>query len=292
MRRASLIYNPKSGSRRHGRILDAILATFRQGGFDIEPVPTAGPGEATALARTLAASSRDRTLFALGGDGTVREVAAGLLGSPVALGILPGGTVNLMALALGLPRDPVDAAAALCRLPPRPLDVGLAGRSPFLMMVSAGLDARILAALDDDFKWRFGRVAVILQGVREWWRYSYPQLELTADGERLEATFAVVSNIQYYGGDIRISPGARPDDRQLELVTFRGSGRAATLGFVLEVLRTRHIRRSDVAIRRVSEVVFPVPAGTAVQVDGDLCHDAPPVRVRLAPEPLLVLAPS
>ena len=52
-------------------------------------------------------------VFSFGGDGTAREVAAGLLGGPAALGVLPGGTANLLALALGLPRDPVAAAAAL-----------------------------------------------------------------------------------------------------------------------------------------------------------------------------------
>jgi diacylglycerol kinase family enzyme len=294
MRRAALIYNPRSGRQRHGRLLDAILSTLRAGGnaggFDVEPVPTAFAGEATALARERRESSE--VVFAFGGDGTAREVAAGLLGGPAALGVLPGGTANLLALSLGLPREPVAAAAALRGLPARPFDVGLAGGHPFLMMVSAGLDASLLAALDTRLKWRFGKAAILGQGVREWWRYPYPALEVIADGERLDATFAAVSNTPYYAGAFRLAPGARTDDGWLELIRFRGAGRAATLGFVLDLLRSAHVRRRDVEVRRVREVSFAGPAGSPAQVDGDVCPERLPLSVRIAPERLLVLAPD
>ncbi len=294
MRNAALIYNPAAGRRRNERALDAVLRTCRAESFTVEPLPTSAPGEATGMAAALARDGRVDTVFALGGDGTAREVAAGLLGSPVRLGILPGGTVNLMALALGLPRHPVAAAALLCRAVPRRFDVGLAGADPFLMMISAGLDARALAALDSAFKSRLGRTAVLLQGIREWWRYGYPPHEVVADGEPAPpATFLAACNIPYYGGRYRMAPAARPDNGSLELVTFQGTGRAATLGFILDVLRGAHQRRPDVRIRTVKEVEFSLPAGTAIQVDGDpAAPAAAPVRVRLAPEPLLVLAPA
>jgi YegS/Rv2252/BmrU family lipid kinase len=270
MRRAALIYNPIAGRGRWERVLEAVLRTCRREGFELEPVPTAAPGQATDLAADLAREGRVEAVFALGGDGTAREVAAGLLGSRTALGILPGGTANLMALALGLPRDPADAAAVLCHAPARSFDAGLAGASAFLMMISAGLDGRALAALDRGLKTRLGKTAVALQGVREWWRYGYPEIEIVADGEQLPpATFLAVCNIPYYGGSYRMAPGARPDDRRFELVTFHGSGRAATLAFILGVMSGRHTRRADVSVRAVEEVVFSVPPEAGLQVDGD-----------------------
>jgi YegS/Rv2252/BmrU family lipid kinase len=293
MRRAALIYNPASGRRRHGRVLDAILSTLRRGGFAVEPAPTSFAGQATELARELARAGRVEVVFAFGGDGTAREVAAGLLGSPVALGFLPGGTANVLTLAFGLPRDPVAAAAVLARLPPRPIDVGLAGGSPFLMMVSAGLDASLLAALDQELKGRFGQAAIVCQGAWEWWRYPYPQLQIVADGERLEpASFAAASNIPFYGGSFRLAPEARLDSGRLELVLFRGKGRTETFWFTMDLLRAAHLRRKDVVVRPVEEVVFEGPAGTVAQVDGDLCQERLPVTVRLAPERLFVLAPA
>src|SRR5947208_16333898 len=166
MRSAALIYNPRSGRQRHARVLDTLLTALRGGGFDVEPVPTAFPGQATELARERRQSAE--VVFAFGGDGTAREVASGLMGGPAALGVLPGGTANLLALALGLPRDPLAAAATLLHLPARPFDVGLAGGTPFLMMVSAGLDAALLASLSTRLKWLFGKPALAPQGPREW----------------------------------------------------------------------------------------------------------------------------
>jgi YegS/Rv2252/BmrU family lipid kinase len=273
-------------------VLDAIVAVLRRGGIEVEPVPTGAAGDATRLARELAAEGRVETVFSFGGDGTAREVAEGLLGSPVALGFLPGGTANLLAIALGLPRDPVDAAAVLSRGRVRPFDVGLAGSSPFLMMVSAGLDAHVLAHLETRHKWRFGKGAIAFQGFSEWWRYEYPELALTADGEPLTATFAAVCNIPFYGGALRLAPGALSDDGRLELIAFRGRGRAATLGFAADLLRAAHVNRPDVIYRPAGEVLFGAPDGAPVQVDGDVCAERLPLQIRLAPQRLAMLTPA
>jgi diacylglycerol kinase (ATP) len=293
VRRVALIDNPKAGQREHAALLASILGALEGRGVAVEVHPTAGPGDGTRLAREIAAAGGGiEAILAFGGDGTVREVAAGLLGSRVALGILPGGTVNLLARALGLPGNPVAAAAVLPDLPTRPLDVGLAGESPFLMMVSAGLDARVLSILDAGLKRRLGQLGILLQGLAEWWRYPYPEIALTADGERLTATFAAVANIPLYAGPYRLVPDARPDDRRLELLLFRGA-RAATISFALDLFRgARHVRREDVAIVPVEEVLLEAPADLAAQVDGDLCRETLPLRIRLAPERLRVLAPA
>lgn len=291
MRRAALIYNPTAGRRRHARVLDAILAALRRGGFAVEPAPTSYPGEATVLARGLAAAGTE-VVFSFGGDGTAREVAAGLLGSPAALAFLPGGTANLLALSFGLPSDPVRAAEILCAAPAAGFDVGMAGEMPFLMMVSAGLDATILAALDPRLKRLFGKGAFAWQGVREWWRYAYPEIDVLAGGERRAATFVAVANIPYFGGPWQLAPAARPDDRLFDLVLFRGRGRRATMGFALAVGRGAHLRRPDVTVLRVDEVILAGPVGAAAQVDGDLCEHRLPLTVRLAPERLRVLAPA
>jgi len=294
VRRAALIYNPTSGRRKHGQVLDTVLATLRDGGFAVEPAPTSYAGEATLLARGQAAAGCE-VVFSFGGDGTAREVAAGLLGTPAALGFLPGGTANVLSLGFGLPNDPVHAAAALCTAPVRDFDVGLAGGStggPFLMMVSAGLDATILAGLDLRLKRRLGKGAYVWQGLREWWRYGYPDLDVTVDGKRFTATFAAVANIPFYGGSYRLAPDAQPDNRRFDLVLFHGRGRLATLGFAIDLFRGVHVRRRDVTVLRAEEIVLAGPAGAAAQVDGDLCSECLPLTVRLAPDTLKVLFPA
>lgn len=289
MRRAALIYNPKSGRQRHAAILASLISRLGAGGFAVEAVPTAFAGQATALARERAESGFE-AVFSYGGDGTAREVAVGLLGTSVPLGVLPGGTANLLSLALDLPRDPLLAAEAMGRCRPVPFDVGLAGETPFLMMASMGLDARVLARLDEKLKWRFGMAAIAWQGWKEWWRYDFPAVAVTAGGERLAGTFAAVANIPYYAGAFRLAPAARTDDGLLDLVVFSGRGRGAMLSFAADLLRGRHVGRSDVAVRRVREAVVEGPSELCVQVDGDVCRAGFPLTVQLSPRKLFVLA--
>ena len=291
MRDAILIYNPTAGRRRQAARLGALTALLADGGWRIETVATAAPGDATRLAREAAAGSAG-AVFVFGGDGTVREAAAGLLATGVPLGIIPGGTANVLAHALGLPTDPLAAARALAGAKPHPFDVGRCGSTPFLMMASAGFDSQLLARLDPRLKARFGKAGIALQGLIELARYRSPQLALTVDGEPAAATFMAVQNVPLYGGRFALAPGAKWDDGRLDLVRFTGDGRAALAGFARDLARGRHLARPDVFRQAVDEVILLGPPGTSVQVDGDLCAEPLPARIALAAERLTVLAPE
>lgn len=291
MSRALLIYNPAAGGRRAGELVPRLVAVLSRGGFQVESVATAAPGDATGLARRAADEGVER-IFVYGGDGTVREVAVGLQGTEIPLGILPGGTVNVLVRLLALPRDPLRAAERMAHCAPRRFDVGRCGATPFLMMASSGLDAEVMGGLDLGRKARFGRAGVLLDALSHWWRYGYPEIRLRADGEPCSATLAVASNIPLYGGSFRIAPEARWDDGRLDLVLFHGRGRGAHLAFAASLALGRHLHRRDVEIRRVSEVIFEGPKGVRLQVDGDACAEPLPARVVIAPEPVWMLAPG
>ncbi len=319
MRNAVLIYNPKSGRQVTKRVLPAVLKTLHAAGFEVEPVATKGPNDATPLAREAAADARIEVAFAMGGDGTLREVARGLLGSEVALGPLPAGTTNVLALALGLPQNALEAARAMEACCRRTFDVGLAGSEPFLMQASAGLDAAVMARQDPDAKKRFGKAAVAWTGIGQWWNYDYPRLELRfADnrqvtpkggerkvtpeggqrnvtpegGQRKErVSHFAACNIPFYAGAFRMAPDADPTDRRLDLVLFSGTGRAATLGFVRDLGLGRHLKRSDVETLRVEELELVGPLDCPVQIDGDILNAPTPVKIRVAEERLWVMAP-
>ena len=112
MKTAALIYNPRAGSWRTEQRIAAIQFALEGAGFDTEPWPTEAPGHATVLAGKAARTGLE-AVFTHGGDGTLREAAAGLVGSSTTLAPIPGGTVNVVASALGLPQNPVRAAREL-----------------------------------------------------------------------------------------------------------------------------------------------------------------------------------
>ncbi len=291
LRKAVLIYNPTSGRQVATRVLPAVLGALRAAGFEAEPAATTGPGDATRLAREAATDPRVEVVFAMGGDGTLREAARGLLGSEVALGPLPAGTTNVLALALGLPQNALGAARAMATCRRRQIDVGLAGDEPFLMLVSAGLDAAVMARQDAVAKKRFGKAAVAWTGLGQWWSYDYPRMELRVEGRVAQASHFAACNIPFYAGAFRMAPDADLADGRLDLVLFRGTGRLATLGFARDLALGRHLKRPDVETRRVEELELAGPPGQyQLQIDGDVVSGPVPLKISLSEERLWVMA--
>ncbi len=290
-RRAVLIFNPTSGRQRSRGWLPVVRETLREGGYEVEPLPTRGPADATRLAREAARGGDIEVAFAMGGDGTLREVAAGLLGSAVALGPLPAGTTNVLARTLGLPPRPPAAARALVGCEAREIDVGSAGDEPFLMQLSGGLDAAVMARQNSAAKKRFGKAAVAWTALGQWWRYGYPEIELRVGAETLRVGYFAACNIPHYAGFFRMAPQADLRDGLLDLVLFHGRGRAAILGLARDLALGRHVRRADVEVRRVAELEVVGPPELELQLDGDVPPLAPPVSIRVAARRLRVLAP-
>lgn len=289
--KAALIFNPRAGSWRTAQRVEAIRSALTESGYETQPLPTEAPGHATELAREAAVAGAE-FVFTHGGDGTLREAAAGLLGSEVAVAPIPGGTVNVVANALGLPQDPIGAVHALADAKPVEMDVGLCGEEVFLMQTSAGLDARVMGRLSPSLKRRFGRAAVAFSGLVQWSTYDYPQIDLVADGRPSRATLVAICNLPHYAGAWQMAPGASASDRALDLVVFRGTGRRQTLAFARDLVLGRHIRRRDVELIRVQEIELRGPEDLSVQLDGDTLPIRLPVTVHLADNRIRILLPK
>lgn len=278
LRHGILIYNPVSGRQRAEQRVAVVRHDLRAAGFDVAPRPTAGPGDATRIAlavtRGHGLDAGAEVVFALGGDGTLRETAAGLLGSDVPLGFLPAGTVNVMTLALGLPSRLRAAARLAGHLEARQVDVGHCGEHMFLMMASCGLDAEVMARQNPARKRFWGRAAVAATAVGTWWRYTYPPIEIESDGKTERATLVAVCNIPFYGGGFRLAPAADFADGALDLVLFRGVSRVSALALARDVALRRHLGRADITVRRIQHATLTVPAHGALQVDGDAMDHA------------------
>jgi diacylglycerol kinase (ATP) len=141
-------------------------------------------------------------------------------------------------------------------------------------------------------KARFGRGAVVAQGLAAWWRYGFPPVTARWDGEAADGAFACVSNIPLYGGPFAIAPAARLDDDLLDVVVLRTAGRVAALSFWGDLLRGRHLERADVVAACVPEVELLGPPELPLQVDGDPCRETLPVRVSVSATRLQVLVPA
>jgi diacylglycerol kinase family enzyme len=284
-----IVFNPTAGSRRRSRLerARALLPRARL-------AETAGPGHAEALAREAVAVGED-CVVAAGGDGTVAEVAAGLMGGATALGILPLGTANVLSLELGIPRVPEAAAAVLRGGRDVALWPGIArfgnGRSlVFVQMLGAGFDADVVRRLDLGLKRRIGRAAYVWQAGLELRRYGFPAIQARLDGGApLSATALVVSKGRLYAGPFLLAPGATPLRPGFHVALIGGGrGRAALAGALLPLGLLP--RLPGLALHQASHVVLE-GGGVPTQADGDFTGPLP-VTVADAPAPLRIRLPA
>src|SRR5882757_10076450 len=200
-----IVFNPVAGRRRAQllwRVLDVLVAN----GVRLDLAETHRPGHAEALARD-AVQRGEQMVVAAGGDGTIAEVANGLMGSSACLGVIPLGTANVLAHELGLPVAAALAFGRTCRLWPG-LANGPDGTRLFVQMLGVGFDAHVVRNLPFPLKKVFGKGAYVMQSMRELARYKFPVIRLRIDDAETEAASVIISKGRLYGGSFHLASDA------------------------------------------------------------------------------------
>ncbi|MBI3945536.1 MAG: diacylglycerol kinase family lipid kinase [Armatimonadetes bacterium] len=265
---AWLILNPSAGIGRAHLSPEAISALLAEHGIAHARHLTTGPGEATELARA-AARAGAPVAIAAGGDGTVHEVLNGLVGSGTALGILPLGTENICARALGIPFEVRSACEHLAKAKCRAVDVGRVGDRFFLSMAGLGFDAYVVSRVRGALKERLHSLAFFLTGMRALTAYRTARVRLETDGEVWEgdAWGVLVCNAPLYAWRVRVAPDARVDDGWLDVCVFDQRSRG---GFLAAVLASAAFGRMVCRVLRTRRVRIETPKPLPAQLDGEL----------------------
>jgi YegS/Rv2252/BmrU family lipid kinase len=288
--RAALIYNPESGrGKKKKKLLPHLLERLRYFGVDAQPTPTAAANHATELARE-ALERRVELVVVWGGDGTINEVARGMLGSGTRLGIIPGGTVNVFARETGIPLRLEDASRNLVEGVPRKIPVGRAGGRPFLLMAGIGLDAQVVYGLSPSLKKRLGTLAFWLEGFRLLVVYPFDPLTVRADGKEYEATSVIAGKLRRYGTGYFITPDARLEEPLLDVVLFQGRWGPGYLRYLFGVAGGFHLKLKDVVHIKASRLEVESKARIYYQLDGEVAGTLP-VQLDVLPEALNVVLP-
>lgn len=283
-----VVFNPAAGPAMT-RHIGAVRQHLASRGIPFEIAETAGPGDATLLARE-AAHSGAETVVAVGGDGTINEVANGLAGSGTRLLAVPHGTGNVFAQELGLPGSPGECLDLLTTGRTISVPLARAGARHFVLMASAGFDAEIVERMGSRGKRALGRSAYVLAGIRHILR-PQPTLWLELPGkERIEAQLALLCRGKRYAGRA-MAPGGDLEGKSLRLVILSRRGRWAIAKFALDVLRGRHLDSPAVQCREIDSVVVRSKIPSAVQVDGEYLGPLP-VRFEMTGVALRVVVPD
>lgn len=220
IRRVLLIVNP--ASRRGSRTVESVTRVFSEAGASCTTMLTTCPGDATQI--VLEHASAYDAVFTLGGDGTAMEAVSGLANTAIPIGILPGGTGNILVRSLGIPLRPASAARALLNGVDARIDLGrLADGRRFAIGVGVGVDATMIAAATARMKRRFGILSYLIVGTRALFRLEHFRVRVEVDGQEHEfdAIAVLVANFGTLLHDlVTLGDGIRRDDGLLNVCVF------------------------------------------------------------------------
>lgn len=297
--RAIAILNPTAGGGRARRAWEALAPALAAEGLVPEVRLTEGPGAAIALTRQALAEGAT-LVFAIGGDGTANEVANGFFegerASEARLAVIPAGSGNDLARALGLPTSAEAQARLAASGRARPIDVGLATfqdfegrpvRRIFLNTFSLGIGVAALQRFRHYPAVLHNALGYALAGLSQITRHRVAPVRLTPGGE-VAAAWVVVGNGPYFAGGMPGLPGAALDDGRLDLMVVTDGGPLARLGFMRSLLAGRHGEHPAVAMHRFETLGIETEA--AIEVDGELLGRSPQT-VKVLPGALRLVAP-
>jgi diacylglycerol kinase (ATP) len=274
------IINPISGAGMDPAVADRRVAILRaelgRRGLRATIAMTERPGHARQLAAA-AVAERAALLIVWGGDGTINEAGAALVGTSTALAVIPAGSGNGLAGALSVPREPAAALAVALGERSRAIDVGTIAGRPFFNVAGIGFDARIAVLFNQRAKGTRGRWPYIVIGVREGCRYCAREYRVQLDAERqqVRALLMTFANGSEYGMGARIAPKAQLDDGLLDAVIVEDRPLLARFWDARHLAAGSVHLAPRVTTRQVQKAVVEAEGTLEFHVDGEpgVAHD-------------------
>jgi YegS/Rv2252/BmrU family lipid kinase len=291
-KRIHVVINPAAGQPEP--ILHILNDSFRPAGAKWDVSITHEYGDATRQARQAAESGVD-IVVAYGGDGTVMEVVNGLVGTEVPLGILPGGTGNVLSIELDIPQTSEEAARLLVSEEGeiRQVDLGQCGENYFLLRVAVGYDAERINLTTRELRDRFGRFAYFVAGLQAIPESRAVRYLVTLDGEQLEVEgfTCLVENAGNMGiKGMSLSSEVSISDGLLDVFVVRDfdfksltSAAASIIDSPLDPESFRHWQ--------AREITVATDPPQAVVGDGESWGETP-IEVKILPSVVRVIAPG
>lgn len=296
MARALLIFNPVA-ARADLKVVDRVVRVFTRAGWRIEVEGTSRIGHAEDLAREGVRDCVD-LIAVYGGDGTTMQAVAGMVGHDVPVALIPGGTGNLLAGNLRLPRNPAAAARAAVRGVPKPIDLGALERPDgdryFAVACGAGFDAELMAATSGEAKRRWRMGAYVAQGFDAVANLKVVPHRITVDGavHEMDAVMVLVANCgEIIPPFVRLHAGVTLDDGILDVAVANAATLMEGVDVVWRLLTGSLDAKHRLRFFRGEVVTVETAAPRPVELDGEPAGNTP-FTARIVPHAIRVMVPG
>jgi diacylglycerol kinase (ATP) len=288
----AVLVSPVAGRGRARRLTDAVLAELRAGGLEPRLLPAVTGAEAEAAAATAVAEDC-AALVVVGGDGAVHAALQAVAGTTTPLGVIPAGTGNDLLRALDLPADPLAAARAVAENllagAVRTIDAGRTGGRWWATVLCCGFDSAV-SDRANRLRWPRGRRRYDVAVLAELARLRPREVTLVLDGESrtVPVTLVAVGNTPWYGGGMKVCPGADPSDGLFDVTVVGPVTRRQLIATRPLLTAGTHIEHDAVTVHRAARVELSCD-GVTSYADGEPVVPLPAVA-ECVPRALRLLA--
>ena len=291
-RRIQVIINPAAGLEQP--ILKALNLACKTAAVDWDVSITKQAGDGQRLAKAAVRSGAD-VVAVHGGDGTVMEVASGLIGSDVPLAIIPGGTANVMSIELGIPRDLIEATALAVSSPRniRKVDMGRIDSHYFMLRASVGFEAAMVEGAHRELKDRYGVLAYAISAFQALIEPQIAHYSLTLDDEvvEVEGMTCIVANSGSMGTpQFSMAPNIRIDDGLLDVLVARKADLPSLISLAASVVGGSE-NETNLQHWQVHKVTIAAEPALSLQADGEIVGETP-VTAEVLPSAISVIVPA
>ena len=299
--RTLVLLNPNAGHDDPVRLRRALGGAFAARRASVDLVDTQFAGHATELARR-GARLGYRAVCAVGGDGTLAEVATGLAGTDVPMALIPRGTGNQVAHNLLIPEDLEGAVKVAVQGVARPMDLGQIGDRSFALVAGAGFDAAVMTSATRPMKERWGFAAYIFAAVKEALAAQPVRFRVTADEEppiEIDAVSVLIANMgelfAAFLPGIKVPLAPVPTDSWhdglLEVLIIAPRGVQDVPGIVWRAATRRFAGDQRLVHFQAKHVTVESDPPIAVQIDGDPAGTTP-ITARPFPGGVRIIVPA
>ena len=275
--KTALIWNPAAGRARPEKLEEAV-AFLSSRGFETEPMVTRTRGDAESFAKSALDAGFD-FIVAAGGDGTINEAVQPMAFERARLGIIPLGTVNVLAKELGIPASFRNALSCFAEGKARKISLGKVtlsetGRSRyFLLMAGIGFDAEVVSGNSGSLKNRIGRFSYLATAGKLLIKNRPEKLRFDIEREKITGFHAVIGKASRYGGNFKVTRNASLFDPDLHSVILKSPKKIHLLKLALFAL-TGNLPFFEGSEFKVSRSV-EVEGRAKIQLDGDYMGETP-----------------
>ena len=278
MKRARLIYNPTAGREEVRKRIPEILDILESAGLETSCHATKGVGDAMRAARK-AVDSRFDLVIAAGGDGTVSEVINGLAEQPYrpALGIIPAGTTNDFARAIGLPRSILKATEVIAKGKATPIDIGKINDKYFINIAGGGVLTTLTYEVPSKLKTLLGQMAYYMKGLEKLPSLTPIQMKIQADHYVIEDEIMMflIANSNSVGGFEKIAPNARLNDGMFDILIIKKMSLPEFIRVATMALKGEHIHDPAVIYFQAKTLKATSPEKVVLNLDGEIGGKCP-----------------